>query len=267
MTRRSVAEKLGGEAFDGCRDGRCATAFLEGLRHGELAAEPADRARLELLYGAGVERVDAALGVLFDRLEEAGMMDDLMIVLTSDHGEALLEEPRALLHGTFRNSVLEVPLLVKWPGGRQAGSVDRRVSSSLDVAPTILEASGLDRSGLPGANLADRRGERPAFSWDRWVSVVSGDLQLVARDALEKPPLLYDLSMAGDRQAEVSAERPDELERLVRLVEDRVRFGAELRSELRLERAPEASLSDEERRRLRALGYLGDAAPPAGGTP
>jgi arylsulfatase A-like enzyme len=96
---------------------------------------------LSRLYDAELATLDRALGVLFDGLEEAGLLAPLSVFVTSDHGEAFKE------HGVFTHGFstyqeeLRIPLLVKLAetfGPRH----ERRVStpvSLVDVAPTILK--------------------------------------------------------------------------------------------------------------------------------
>ncbi len=106
------------------------------LRHGETGY------RAELAY------VDQLLGDFFALLKSRGLFDKALIVFTSDHGEGLGEHGESS-HGYFvYQSTLHVPLIFHWPvsGAKRVGQekVDEP-ASLLDVAPTILDALGMNQ--------------------------------------------------------------------------------------------------------------------------
>ena len=105
---------------------------------------PDDRVRRARAgYYARVTEVDAVLGQLLDHLEKSGMMDDTIIVYTSDHGEMLGE------HGLwFKNSLFEastrVPLIMAGPGLPHGVTVETPVGH-VDLVATLLDAGGIPR--------------------------------------------------------------------------------------------------------------------------
>ena len=122
------------------------------------APEMADE--IKRLYVAEVSYLDRQLGELFDWLKKQGLYDNTMIVLTSDHGEEF-HEHGGWWHGyTLYEEVINVPLMIKLPGGRSAGVVDAGSSQAIDIAPTILSALGLPRpaemQGVDLLNPAER---------------------------------------------------------------------------------------------------------------
>lgn len=80
---------------------------------------------------------DRLLGRIIDKLEAAGLYDDSLIVVTSDHGASFTagRHTRAMTRETYRD-VLYVPILVKLPG-QQTGRVDDRNAQVIDIVPTI----------------------------------------------------------------------------------------------------------------------------------
>ena len=105
------------------------------------------RGRVEMLLG-----VDDSLGRILDLLEKNGVLDDTVVVFTSDHGyfygeHGLNEERRLAYEETIR-----IPLLVRYPPRIKAGSVASRLVLSIDLAPTLLEMAGL----TPGPHLEGR---------------------------------------------------------------------------------------------------------------
>ncbi len=104
----------------------------------------------EALYDGGVLSMDTWIGRLVDELQELGLYDRTLIVVTSDHGEQLGETAGSggspLRDGHFYNrhgrtlteEMVRIPLIVKLPGGRQGGARVNAVSRTIDVMPTIL---------------------------------------------------------------------------------------------------------------------------------
>jgi arylsulfatase A-like enzyme len=111
------------------------------------ALEGSDRAYLDALVDGGLKYTDRHLGRLFDHLERRRTLDETMIVLTSDHGEHLLDVPHRWEHGgPWYDAVARVPLIVFFPPRLAPAQADF-LSQNVDVAPTIL--------GLLGAELPE----------------------------------------------------------------------------------------------------------------
>ncbi|MFP4057693.1 MAG: sulfatase-like hydrolase/transferase [Candidatus Brocadiia bacterium] len=101
-----------------------------------------------------MEVVDRAVGKVLARLDEMGLYDGALVVLLGDHGE--MNGERALIDkGVYGHPrVARVPLVVKLPGGRSAGSVVAEPVCLLDLAPTLLEAAGVrPAAALDGLSL------------------------------------------------------------------------------------------------------------------
>ena len=120
------------------------------------------------LYDAGLRKLDDDLRDLFGQLERRGILDDALVVVTSDHGEAFLDHGQ-MLHGTYHEEIMRVPLVVV-PPARYRTAVERvdGISRAIDVAPTLLEFVGMDAVGegrsLVSAILRGRAlGERPVL--------------------------------------------------------------------------------------------------------
>jgi arylsulfatase A-like enzyme len=94
-------------------------------------------------YDGAIRFLDGELKHLFDDLKAKGMYDDVVIVLTADHGEEF-HEHGGWWHGTtLYDEQLAVPLIVKPARGGAKGVVADAMVSSVDVAPTIIAAAGL----------------------------------------------------------------------------------------------------------------------------
>jgi N-sulfoglucosamine sulfohydrolase len=114
-----------------------------------------DTVRNDLLdYAIGIEYVDAHVQKILKTLEETGQLDNTLLVFTSDHG---MPFPR--VKGNQYENSNHVPLVVMWANGMKHKG--RKISdyvSFVDIAPTFLEAAGIDwsQSGMypsPGKSL------------------------------------------------------------------------------------------------------------------
>lgn len=84
--------------------------------------------------------VDAGLGVLLERLEAIGELDNTLVVVSGDHG--IPGFPRAKCN--LYDIGCEVALAARWPGRIQGGRVVEDFVNLMDLGPTFLEAAGVD---------------------------------------------------------------------------------------------------------------------------
>ncbi len=92
-------------------------------------------------YDNGVLQADAMIERIFGLLRDKGLLDDAVVVITSDHGDLLGEYGR-VGHGRFApvDPLLRVPLLVYDSDGVRSQA--RALASTVDVAPTLLHRIG-----------------------------------------------------------------------------------------------------------------------------
>lgn len=99
-------------------------------------------APMKRAYADEVEYLDHWLGELFADLKERGEWDNTMIVLTADHGEEFCEHG-GYSHGpTIYDEVIHVPIIVKWPQGQLAGTVNEDIARHVDLTATMLAVGG-----------------------------------------------------------------------------------------------------------------------------
>lgn len=91
-------------------------------------------------YLATLRAVDESVGAVLDALEREGIADNTLVIYASDQGFFLGEHGWFDKRWIFEESV-RTPLLVRWPGVTPAGSVNRDLVSTLDLAQTFLEAA------------------------------------------------------------------------------------------------------------------------------
>jgi arylsulfatase A-like enzyme len=120
------------------------------------------------VFDATLLDLDIATKTLFDLLAERGLLDASVVILTSDHGENLGEHGQLDHKYNIYDTLIRVPLLVRYPHGRHAGRVDAPVSTR-DIHATALALADLDVPSASGSAtplpLHDRDlPVRPAFS-------------------------------------------------------------------------------------------------------
>ena len=211
------------------------------------------------LYDGEIEFTDRFVGQVLERLQQLGLFDDTLIVFTSDHGEEFLDHGNFGHARTLFDELIHVPMLIKFPGQTE-GRVSARRFGHVDLLPTILDGLGIAADPeLSGVSvLASERSSadaaRPVFSeTDRRKhvrAVVWKDFKLVL-DVQSDRYRLFDLAKDPGETRDVLAEH--------------AATAAQMRDELRgwMQReeasagAPaDVEMTDEEKTRLRALGYL-----------
>jgi len=151
-------------------------------RHG---AEPEIAAELAGRYDAGILYTDDLLGAFLDRLDASGLADNMLLIVTSDHGEAFFE------HGNWGHAnellgpeLTDVPLIVRLPRSvfpAFAGKVVDDEVSFMDILPTVLDACGVEPlSDIDGFSLLPELIGRPVNAADaearaRRTVMIDGD--------------------------------------------------------------------------------------------
>lgn len=105
------------------------------------------------MYYGFVSQTDDAIGVMINYLKEAGLYDDTVIIYTADHGDMCGDRRMLDKHYIMYDSVVRVPLIIKYPGAAHRTVSDITVNA-LDLVPTLLDVCGLPRpDGLEGISL------------------------------------------------------------------------------------------------------------------
>jgi arylsulfatase A-like enzyme len=154
--------------------------------HIPYAAAEEDQARYQEtfspVYAAVIEQMDRSIGLLLDKLDELRLAEQTMVIFASDNGGLHVVEfegtpathntPYRAGKGYLYEGGLRVPLIIRWPGKIRGGWVSDDPVVLTDLAPTLLDAAGIDPAKRLGpldgeSQLGYLRGgafeERPIF--------------------------------------------------------------------------------------------------------
>jgi arylsulfatase A-like enzyme len=126
---------------------------LARLNFAQETPSPADVRWIRALYYGEITCQDEALGRFLEELRRIGVLDASLLVVTSDHGEALLEHGTLGHMATLYEEEIRTPLVMRASGLAGAGTVVDDVVESVAVAPTILEVLGLPAAPADGESL------------------------------------------------------------------------------------------------------------------
>jgi arylsulfatase A-like enzyme len=209
-------------------------------------------------YDAGIREADDALAPLLDWLDDTGLLDDTLVILTSDHGEELGEHGQIGHERTLHREVVEIPLLV---GGTE---IEPRVVETptglVDLVPTILDLAGLPvpdelegqslrptLMGSPGEETSPLPSE---LAWKLPLrSVVTPRHQLI-ENLQSGRQQLFDWATDPQQEHDLAGTELHVVDSLLSWLD---RFEA---AHPPGEGRPVESLSPEQRARLRSLGYV-----------
>jgi arylsulfatase A-like enzyme len=110
--------------------------------------------RLQSSYAASVSYLDAGIGQLLETVDEMADGDEVLVLVTSDCGQALGEHGvvgpvRPWLH----EEIIHLPLIFRLPTGAEAGRRVPALTQTVDLAPTLAAAFALALPGAHGLNL------------------------------------------------------------------------------------------------------------------
>ncbi|MBI3966618.1 MAG: sulfatase [Chloroflexi bacterium] len=202
-------------SYDGSLDG--SMKYVWGIRDGHVQISPDSRENQHLiaLYRGEITFTDEQIGRLLKALEERGLTERTLVILTGDHGDNFGEHGQWFHPRSLYDSEIRVPLVMRLPGRLPAVRLSAP-ASILDITPTVLEVVGAPAPAtLEGESLLPVIDGRTSgverivftqFNGDRLVAAVGANWKLIA-DPLGGAHELYHL-----------ASDPEELVNLATLV-------------------------------------------------
>ena len=217
-------------------------------------------------YEAGIRQVDFHLNELETKLSEMGLWQDAYVILTADHGEALYEHGYWDHGFSAHHTDLHVPLILRWPDKLPRGKRISGLTRLIDLLPTLRDQFGLKPlAGLQGVSLVSilsggtdgeavtayaegvKMGPEQralyAGAWKLLLTVDTDEVKLyhIVRDPLE--------------QEDLAGKYPKLVAELRTLLTEQHERNRKMAEGVEIKQAP---LTDEQIKRLRALGYLGE---------
>jgi arylsulfatase A-like enzyme len=235
--------------------------ILYQVREGARKLSEEDLSHLVSLYDAEIRQLDHNLEMFFDVLQKRNILDDTIVIITSDHGEEFLDHG-GVLHGqTLYDELMKVPLIIAGPGVPEGKLVTRQVQL-IDIMPTILdlcrvpippEAQG--QSMFPLMRQDDAEWTDLAFMEADWRNQKHDIKRAVRTDRFK---LYYDRYSGHEELYDLLSD-PGEQQNII---ESHPEVAESLREKLKEWMATERGrpsrieLSEKEKESLRALGYL-----------
>ncbi len=228
---------------------------------------PGDIQRLQDLYDGSIKLTDELVGLLSDRLAAFGELDNTLFIIVSDHGEEFYEH-EGFLHEALFNEVLRVVFVAKLPKDRSTQSAQRIAQPVrlVDLTPTVLRFLDLPTPELQqGVDLLPLlRGEstdelRPIYAqWPRsfMYSLETGGWKLIQKEHEEGvDEMLFEMSNDPGEKSSLLEAKPEPATRLRERLTEIREVSKKLNSLFGT--GAEAPMSEELRKQLESLGYIG----------
>ncbi len=114
---------------------------------GRLELSETDFRIMRDLYAGEISRADSYVGQLIDTLTDQSLLDDTLVIVTSDHGENIGDHGMIDHLLSMHETTLHIPLVIHYPRRFAAGTTNHQLVSLVDIMPTILDVCGvLDES-------------------------------------------------------------------------------------------------------------------------
>ena len=216
-------------------------------------------------YDAEIAFADLQLGRLTRFLADRGLDRETLVVVAGDHGEGLGDHQEPTHGQMLYNTTMQVPLIVAQPGRFAGGRRERAVVSLADVFPTLVDCldlplprTGTGRSLKPAllgrvlpSSVCYGETDEPylEYGWAPLRSLTTEKWKYIRTTRVE----LYDLEHDPAETQNLAVAQPErvaELESQWQSFENRLTAHA----------APAAQLSDQDRRTLASLGYVGGSS-------
>jgi arylsulfatase A len=209
------------------------------LKERHAWARQPDANEANVIFGAMMERFDADVGRLLDRLDALGLARDTLVLFTSDNGahqEDGKDNAFFTASGPFRGikrdlweGGIRVPFFARWPGRIAPGTRSDHVLAFWDLPATALELAGVPRpADLPAESLSfaptllGRPADQKAHDFLYWEILIKGQGRQAVREGpwkavrygLDAPVQLFDLASDPGERTDLASRHPEIVARL-----------------------------------------------------
>ncbi|MEM8606984.1 MAG: sulfatase [Myxococcota bacterium] len=181
------------EPYRGSIAPRSTALLLEGIKKGTFKPTAADKRHIRALYDGEISYHDKWFGDFMDKLGKAGLLEDTVVIVVSDHGEEFWEHGNVGHGHQIHQELIHVPFIMSWKGSLPEGA---RVADNQDhcsLVPTLFDAMGLTRpeylegnsvlgiargeaTPAPAAGFSTHQGEREAAWCGRYKLLQRGPI-------------------------------------------------------------------------------------------
>jgi arylsulfatase A-like enzyme len=249
------------------------TGTLMKVAGNELQLNDEDLRHFIALYDGGIRYTDEKIGEFLSYLSELALIEQSLIIITSDHGEEFKEHGGVLHRQLYYRPELHVPLIIRIPKYPKKQIRLNELVQSIDLLPTILDIAGLHshpkaqgRSLLPLIKRKKnflyrffwrvfhpfRRDSHTSFAEnikDRKYSIIADDYQMIHHTP-SRSMQLFNIKVDPLAQNNIAKDHDTRLERLLSEYQETY-SGIPGYSEM-----PHIELDEQTREQLKALGYL-----------
>jgi len=247
--------------------GRCEGKHLrtsKGIKPRKLDASkltPEEIDYIMAVYDGGINYVDDQLGKIFRKLDQLGIADNTIIIVTADHGEAFKEHGKL---GHWHKPYIEevhVPLIIKGPGIPRNRIYENYVQL-IDILPTILKILNIpQRKEMQGRSIlplmSDGEIEEYPKTYSGWLTSSQGIFSLRTKEWTyitnqKRAHELYDRINDPKEQNNIIEKRPFVAQKLKKELEDFIALTSEGKPQV----AEKVDIDEELKEQLKSLGYL-----------
>ena len=253
------------------------TKNMQAVAWRGLLVNDEDLRHIIALYDGGIRYMDEKIGEFLSYLQDTGLEDNTLIIITSDHGEEFKEHGSFLHWKLYCRPNLHVPLIIRIPNYPKKKIRINKLVQSIDILPTILDVAELPphqkaqgRSLYPlikrNKNIVHRslwrifhpfrKDEETSFAEYKEMggkrrhvhSIITNGYQMIY-NFKSKSFQLFDLKDDPLAQNNISKGHDDVLERLFLELN-------EMYNAIPIYKAPTFILDEQTREQLKALGYI-----------
>ncbi len=128
---------------------------------------------LSCLYDAEISYMDSKIGEIYNFLKNKGLLDSTMLIITSDHGENLGEHSLMEHRYCLYDTVLKVPLILRFPDIFKANTITNNIVQTMDILPTLLELfkfeETISKNNLDGVSIFDRISLKENYAYSEYL--------------------------------------------------------------------------------------------------
>ncbi len=196
------------------------------------------------MYDAEIMSADESVGWFISELKKENLLNNTIIVLTSDHGEEFGEHGRVAVHvWTLYNELLHVPLILYAPN--LTPEVRTHLVRSIDIAPTILSMLDIP---LPDTFSHTSLFENHSYAISERESTDDRDFTVQSADTKLYNISVFDTIQDPQEQHNIIEQRPEVKEKYTQVYDEAL-------TKMKTKPAKTINLSNETIRQLKALGY------------